>query len=848
MTVNAQRGSVDLSVFALPRALLRLLGWLINSLLIAFGAFALLGILGYVGFEFIVESIDLRYSRQLDAYLGIDRTAISRLRDPAYFAERSVIVSEDQRTVACISSPEHRILINDPAEIPPLFTNAILASEDKNFFTHEGIDKGAIVRAATKQILRESRSGASTLTMQIAKHLRGGTGRQSTAREKIGDIIMALRIEREFPRQQLLLKYVNMPYFGRGQYGIEAASRAYFGKPAKELALHQVAFIVALINKPALPDRSYATEPLVKTRAEMHDANWAEVVRAATRVLGLMLDQDMITDAQYASAADLVGRSLRNEMGASTAGCGTHDHFLERVRILYKDRFPINTGGLTISITRDDGLQEVLARAVDLTVQTYLARHPDDPDNGQLRAGAFAVEFTGDVLAEVGNLNFRQLKYDVMASGWRQPGSTFKIFTYGSLVEQLTHEVLAGKPAPETVEAISAEVLQRCTVLDAPIQVSLGRGRGAKKIENFHSRSEPQYRGEITCRIALGESRNTAAMRAGARAGIRNVIELTYRLGMPWDAKHVLQPYPTTAIGASEVNPLSMASAAAFVNGGFRVTPRFVNDVCREDKSLLHKDDDDRPKRCDAKGENRPPQERLMHPAVSAAMIELLKSPLDIGTGTAAALRRGVIPGMDPLSDAIWKLSPEERKKRTLAFPAEEAGEIAGKTGTATNADGKTSDVWLLVFVPGTPEHPEKGVMLGFWMGKDSKDHPLGERGSTGGPGFAESGARNWVHSAATVLAFLKNERGLLQPGYTFQPIIRDDVLGSFEAKRPMHSVQKAIPDPKPGRPIDPSELRNGQSSRAQANISGWLASEMPTIAKRNAPGPRGRFDADPER
>ena len=124
-----------------------------------------------------------------------------------------------------------------------------------------------------------------------------------------------------------------------------------------------------------------------------------------------------------------------------------------------------------------------------------------------------------------------------------------------------------------------------------------------------------------------------------------------------------------------------------------------------------------------------------------------------------------------------------------LAFPFADAGEIAGKTGTATNADGKTSDVWLLVFVPGTPEHPEKGIVLGFWMGKDSKDHPLGERGSTGGPGFAESGARNWMHSAATVLGFLQKERGLLKPGYRFQPISRDEVLRNLDAKttnRPM--------------------------------------------------------------
>jgi membrane peptidoglycan carboxypeptidase len=291
---------------------------------------------------------------------------------------------------------------------------------------------------------------------------------------------------------------------------------------------------------------------------------------------------------------------------------------------------------------------------------------------------------------------------------------------------------------------------------------------------------------------------------------------------MPRDVKHILQPYPTTAIGASEVNPLSMASTAAFVNGGFRVTPRFANDVCRDGKSLLDKDGEGRPKDCDIKGENRPPQERLLHPAASAAMIELLKAPLDIGsTGTASALRSGIIPGLDPLSDTIWKLKPEEKKKRMLAFPFEEAGEIAGKTGTATNADGKTSDVWLLLFVPGTPEHPEKGIMLGFWMGKDSKDHPLGERGSTGGPGFAETGARNWVHSAATVLAFLKKERGFLKPGYKFQPIIRDGVLRNFDAKKLMHSAQKIIPDPTTGVIIDPSDAKDRKSNRTQANISG---------------------------
>src|SRR5207247_58747 len=157
----------------------------------------------------------------------------------------------------------------------------------------------------------------------------------------------------------------------------------------------------------------------------------------------------------------------------------------------------------------------------------------------------------------------------------------------------------------------------------------------------------------------------------------------------------------------------------------------------------------------------------------------------------------------------IWKLKPEEKKKRTLAFPYEKAGEIAGKTGTATNADGKTSDVWLLLFVPGPPDHPEKGIILGFWMGKDSKDHPLGERGSTGGPGFAESGARNWVHSGATVLAFLQKERGLLKPEYKFQSIIRDDALTNVRAKSLTPLAPEIIPDAASGVRLDPSDSKD---------------------------------------
>lgn len=776
--------------------------------LLTIGLIVLLLTGGYIFAENIILSIDDWSPEFFDSRLGSNRGSIEQLHNPGYFAEQTDFVSEDQKAVACISSPERRILITDPDGIPKLFKDAIIASEDKRFYEHEGVDKVGIIRAALKRyVLHTSVSGASTLTMQMAKDLRRGTGRTTSVKEKMSDGIMSLRIEREFSKGQLFEKYVNTPYLGRGAYGIEAASRVYFGLPARDIKLHQVAFIVALINKPGLPDRTFTNDRSIKIMKDIRSANWQEVKRGTRRVLERMSDEKLISPDEYTRAANAIDNSLRAEVLARGTNCGTNSYFTEYVRQeLIQRGFRVDRGGLNVSITRDDGIQEVLEKAVKLTTNTYLERHANDLDNKELRAGAVAIEFTGDVLAEVGNIDFKKFKYDVMTQGWRSPGSTFKMFTYGGYIEQLVNGILLGEQPPELLDDIVAQVIKKCVVLDAPVAVGLGRGRGKKWIQNFHSNSEPLYRGQITCAQAVAESRNAAAMRAGASAGMKNVLSLMYRMGMKKDDKHPCLPYPTTAIGACDVNPLSMSSAAAFVNGGFKVIPRFVNDVCKGGKSLLNKDENGLQRDCDMKGEHRDVPERVIHPAVAATTIEMLRGPLDFQTGTVNSLRKGVIPGMDSLSSAVWNMKPGERSKRQLAFPIEAAGEIAGKTGTATNADGRTSDVWLILFVPGPETNPEKGIMLIFWMGKDSKDHPLGERGSKGGAGFAETGGRNWSHSAATVLSFLQKERGLLQSGFKFRPILKDEVLIGFDAKRYTEPQEDIIPDVDGPMIIDPSD------------------------------------------
>lgn len=762
----------------------------------------------------IIDAFDRAYPATLTEKLELHD--IAPLSSSNYFAEESDVFVGGTKKIACFSSAEHRQIIDNLKDVST-FEHAILASEDKAFYEHNGVDGWAILRAIGGHLensvgLSGSKSGASTITMQLAKSLykdKDGKDPPRTVRQKLREAVTAIRIEHVLNKPQIMQRYMNMPYLGRGQYGIEGASHAYFGKSAKELNadLPKVAFLVALINKPALPDRTMKGDPHPE---ETRKENFRRAVRGAQRVLDLMYENrsiTAITKIAYAQASVDLEKITVFPIGNGCYGNDSGRYYTEYVRIANKDTLPLNSGGYDIFLPRDDGLQDVLAKAVKLTVDTYLERHKDDLDNDKLRACAFAVQFDGDVLAWVGNVDYKKYKFDACALGWRSPGSTIKPFTYMALVQKLVDETMAGENPPQTIDEIVKQVLAKCNVLDAPIGVSLGRGRGVKMIQNFHSRSEPLYRGNISCQQALGESRNAAAMRAGQRGGIKEMIQMIYLLGMPKDAQHIQQPYPTTAIGGSDVRPIGMAGLAAMLNGGFKVTPRFTHDICKNGKSTLFTEDDGSPRDCDVKNEHRAPPERVIHPAVAAVMTELMKGPVDLPTGTVHSLRTGVIPGMDPLSSAIWQIKPKEKAALTFKFPIEEAGELGGKTGTAANAaQGRTSDVWLLLFVPGPAAHPEKGIMLVFWMGKDSPDHALGERGTSGGGGFAESGGRNWTHSAATVLKFLQKERGLLQAGNKFQPMIRDDVLTSFDTQIPASRETEQATDPDGMEIIDPSD------------------------------------------
>lgn len=762
------------------------------------GSFALAAGCVALGLEFgptVVERVDRAYPELFQERLAL--VDIAPLASK-YFREESDVVSGG-RKVACFSNPEHRKVIKLPSDIPPLFAHAILASEDKTFYEHNGVDAWAIGRAGGKSALGLSRSGASTLEMQIAKNVVGRMGR-ATLFDKMREAVMALRIDRMLTKQEIFLTYVNMPYFGFGQYGIEAASRYYFRKPAKDLRLAQVALVVSLVNRPRILERAYFGKDDARAQnAAMHDA-----LLGARRVVRLMHEEGFVSASEYDDAMVQLGSAESLAFAPFGSGCASDDsgrYYTEHVRIetnkmLIANGLPtLNNGGYQLYLSRDEEVQDLLNFAVTTTVTTYKERHKNDPDLGQIRAAAYAIEFSGKVLGMVGNIDFAKLKFNVATDGWRQAGSTFKPFTYGGFVEKLVEQVLTEEPGLVTLEEITASVMKRCTVLDqGPYGVRMGNGK-IHPVDNFRPTKdeELQYYGQVSCYEAVGRSLNVAAMRAGHAASMDRIISLIYRLGMPRDEKHLIPAYPTTAIGAAEVNPIGMSSLIALVNGGFKVTPRFVNDVCDANgKSVIafdHPDPLDLSVRiardCDPDGVQPQPLERVYHPAGSAVMMQVLQGPLDPKIGTSKSLRNGIVPGVDIYD--MHKLKPSELKARQLSFPIATAGIIAGKTGTATNSDGKTTDVWLLLFIPGPVGHPEKGIMLCFWMGKDSKDG-LGGRDSFKS-GKPETGGRNWTHSAAIILKFLQDERGLLKPEHRFVPVAEDDVSRGLAKERPYYEI-----------------------------------------------------------
>jgi penicillin-binding protein 1A len=401
----------------------------------------------------------------------------------------------------------------------PYLPQAVVATEDRRFYSHFGIDLIGLFRAGVAD-LRAGHvvQGGSTITQQLAKNLFL-TPERSFSR-KIRETLLALWLERRFTKDEILDIYFNRVYLGAGAYGIDAAAHRYFGKSAKNLDLFESAVIAGLLKAPT----------------RFSPANDRE--RAAARagqVLQRMVEAGYITAAD-ATAAEKQGPSLAATLGNRP---GTR-YFADWVAEQMHDFAGTDDRDLTIRTTLDPRLQA----AAEAAIGEALAKSGGRLGVGQGALVALAPD--GAVQAMVGGRDYGESQFNRATQAQRQPGSSFKPFVY-----------LAG---------LEAGLRPTDHFVDAPIRI------GNWEPHNYLDK----YIGDVSLAEALAQSINTVAVQVAQRAGPANVVAVASRLGVT----SPLSPDPSIALGTNEVNLLELVSAyAPFANGGTGVIAYGITEI-----------------------------------------------------------------------------------------------------------------------------------------------------------------------------------------------------------------------------------------------------------------------------
>jgi penicillin-binding protein 1A len=402
-------------------------------------------------------------------------------------------------------------------QMSPFLPKAVIATEDRRFYQHFGIDPIGLVRAAVVD-LRAGHivQGGSTITQQLAKVLFLTPDRSLT--RKIREMLLALWLEHRFTKDQILEIYLNRVYLGAGTYGVDAAAHRYFGKSAAKLNLLESAVIAGLLKAPSRfsPTRDRA-----------------KAVARADQVLDNMVETGFITPAQEAAAKNQ-GTSL------AVVGHPGGRYFADWVADQLRDFSGTADRDLVVRTTLDPRLQAAAEAAITGTLGRYGVR--DDVSQGAL----VALSTDGAVRAMVGGRDYRQSQFNRATQAQRQPGSAFKPFVY-----------LAG---------LEAGLRPGDRFVDGPIRV------GNWQPHNYTHR----YRGEMTLAEGLAQSINTIAVQVAQRAGIDRVIATANRLGINSDLSHDA----SIALGTNEVNLLELVSAyTPFANGGEGVLPYGISSI-----------------------------------------------------------------------------------------------------------------------------------------------------------------------------------------------------------------------------------------------------------------------------
>ena len=417
------------------------------------------------------------------AYFAYDLPDVSRIgeiqRNPSV-----QLVSADGQTLATFGDLYGEFI--PVGQLPAHVAQALIATEDRRFYSHFGIDPIGLVRASYVNF-RAGRvvQGGSGVTQQLAKNVFLTPER--TPKRKAQEVLLSLWLERSYTKDQILTIYLNRVYFGSGAYGIDAAANRYFDKSARQLTVAEGAMLIGLLKAPS---RYAPTRDLVAAR------------RRAGDVIDNMADVGFLTQPAAAAAKAAPADLAKTRQASRNAR-----YFAEWVFDDIDDYVGRGWSDIVVTSTLDTRLQAFAEKALDQVLVQY-------GEKRRIGQGALvALAPDGAVRAMVGGRDWRESSFNRATQARRQPGSAFKYFVY-----------LAG---------LEAGYLPEQQFMDGPISI------GSWQPKNFDSR----YMGQVSLQEAFARSINTVAVELSEAVGRNRVVEMAHRLGITSD----LPPHPSIA-------------------------------------------------------------------------------------------------------------------------------------------------------------------------------------------------------------------------------------------------------------------------------------------------------------
>ena len=515
------------------------------------------------------------------------------------------------------------------SDIPVDMQNAVIASEDTSFFRHWGIDSTGIIRSLSENLLHgRTMQGGSTITMQLARGLF--LSRKKTYVRKIREALLALKLEINYSKEEILELYLNQIFLGHDIYGVEAAARGYFGKHINELTLPELTMIAGLIPSP-------------NRYSPFNDLNMA--FKRRKHVLSRMRKEGFITEKEENEANAVPIRVESREKIRNQAS-----YFLEWIRQQLEENYgseAIYKGGLEVYTTLDLNMQKIAQQMLEINLNNFDGSKQEKaeelPEGGlvaeqkpkKVQGGLLAIDpKTGQVRALVGGRDFQESEFDRMRQAKRQPGSAFKPFIYIAAIENVytPSNILVDSPAAYYNDVINWKLLSNTTNL-SDLDPAIVKKLDPEKIWIPHNYDDI-YDGSITLRDALVYSKNACAIKLLDK--IRPITAAYYaeKMGITTYIEKTL----SMALGASEVLPIEITSAYCILaNQGIKTKPYSIICVKDADGNILE--------------ENLPQEEEVLSPQSCYVLTHLLMEVCKYGTGKYTNLLRRPCAGKTGTTD-----------------------------------------------------------------------------------------------------------------------------------------------------------------------------------------------------